>query len=257
MGKKLIITAGPTNERIDSVMKITNMATGTLGSVIAETFLRDRAGDIDKIYYISSALAKVPAYTGDKLQLVSVESTQDLLEALEHILTTDHIDIMIHSAAVGDYKGRYAIRAEDLVDELWEAIQSGAVTGKEDLLNIFDAPKTLCDDTTKISSYEPHLMVMLGLTPKVIGRVKELAPDVRLVGFKLLDGVSEEELFQVASRLREKNRAEYIVANDLSKMGNGRHWAMIIGEGGVKATCETKADIAQALETLLFGAQEG
>ena len=39
MKKKIIVTAGPTNERIDSVMKITNMSTGALGSVFVETFL--------------------------------------------------------------------------------------------------------------------------------------------------------------------------------------------------------------------------
>ena len=39
MKKKIIITAGPTNERIDSVMKITNMSTGALGCVFAETFI--------------------------------------------------------------------------------------------------------------------------------------------------------------------------------------------------------------------------
>ena len=38
MKKNIIITSGPTNEQIDAVMKITNMSTGALGSVIAETF---------------------------------------------------------------------------------------------------------------------------------------------------------------------------------------------------------------------------
>ena len=42
MKKTIIITAGPTNERIDDVMKITNMSTGALGCNIAETFLEDK-----------------------------------------------------------------------------------------------------------------------------------------------------------------------------------------------------------------------
>jgi hypothetical protein len=36
-------------------------------------------------------------------------------------------------------------------------------------------------------------MTMLKLTPKVISQIKEMAPDVTLVGFKLLEGVSKEE----------------------------------------------------------------
>ena len=31
---------------------------------------------------------------------------------------------MIHSAAVGDYTGKYSIRAEDLVDEILEVIKN-------------------------------------------------------------------------------------------------------------------------------------
>ena len=49
MKKNIIITAGPTNERIDAVMKITNMSTGALGNVIAETFLKDKADEIGTI----------------------------------------------------------------------------------------------------------------------------------------------------------------------------------------------------------------
>ena len=40
MKKKIIITAGPTIEKIDAVMEITNMSTGALGCTVAETILR-------------------------------------------------------------------------------------------------------------------------------------------------------------------------------------------------------------------------
>ena len=53
MKKRIIITSGPTNEQIDAVMKITNMSTGALGSTIAETFLRERSKNIEKVYYLS------------------------------------------------------------------------------------------------------------------------------------------------------------------------------------------------------------
>lgn len=255
MGKKIIITAGPTNEKIDAVMKITNMSTGSLGSLVADTFLREQNDAIDKLYYLSPKLARKPAIESDKLELITIESTQDLLEALEKLLTSEHIDIVVHSAAVGDYKARYTIRAEDLIDELLEKIPAMIVNGgvtKEALLDIFENPQAVCNDDTKISSYEPHLMTMMDLTPKVIGSIKQLSPDTQLIGFKLLEGVTKLELFQVASRLRKRNNADYIVANDLSCIGNGKHWAMIIGKDGIVKECQTKADIAASLEQLLF-----
>lgn len=255
MGKKIIITSGPTEERIDAVMKITNMSTGALGCIIAETLLEDKEEEIEKIYYISTKMSYKPRVESPKVEIVTIDSTQDLIEALERIFNANEIDIIIHSAAVGDYAGKYAIRAEELVDEIWKTIQKApdkAEISKETLMAIFENPASVCNNTTKISSYEPHLMTMLTLTPKVIAQIKKMAPNVKLVGFKLLEGVSKEELYQVASRLREKNQADYIVANDLAKIGNGKHWAMIIGESGIITECETKKEIAKALEQLLF-----
>ncbi len=255
MKKNIIITAGPTNERIDAVMKITNMSTGALGNVIAETFLKDKADEIGTIYYISTKLSYKPRIESEKVKLVTVESTQDLIDALSKIFATEKIDIIVHSSAVGDYVGKYVIRAEELIDEIWDTVQNAKskdeVT-KEVLMNIFENPRSICNNETKISSYEPHLMTMLSLTPKVISMIKKMAPSVTLVGFKLLEGVSKEELFQVASNLRKKNQADYIVANDLAKIGGGKHWAMIIGENGIVTECNTKVEIAKALETLLF-----
>lgn len=255
MGKRIIITAGSTRERLDAVMVIDNMSTGALGCTMAETLLGDRGEEIDKIYYISPKMAYKPRVQSEKVELVTVETTQDLIEALEKIFATDKIDIIIHSSAVGDYKGKYVIRAEDLVDEIWQTIQNAqdknALT-KEALMGIFENPTVVCNNSTKISSYEPHLMAMLTLTPKVIGIIKKMAPDVTLIGFKLLEGVSKEELYEVASALRVKNQADYIVANDLSKIGKGKHWAMIIGQSGIVTECETKQEIAKALEQLLF-----
>ena len=94
MGKSIIVTSGPTNERIDSVMKITNMSTGALGSVIAETFLEERSEEIDKIYYVSTKLSYKPRIESEKIEYVTVESTQDLIDALERIFAEKKIDII-------------------------------------------------------------------------------------------------------------------------------------------------------------------
>ena len=255
MGKKIIITSGPTNEQIDAVMKITNMSTGSLGSMIAETFLKEREDAVDKLYYLSPKLARKPAAVSDKLELITIESAEDLLAALKKLLTSEHIDIVVHSAAVGDYKARYTIRAEDLIDELVEKIPAMVVSGgvtKEALMSIFENPQSVCNDETKISSYEPHLMTMMALTPKVIGSIKDFSPDTQLVGFKLLKGVPKLKLYQAASHLRRETRADYMVANDLSNIGGGKHLAMIIGKDGIVKECQTKADIAASLLHLLF-----
>ena len=263
MGKTIIITSGPTNERIDAVMKITNMSTGALGCRVAQKLLENP--DVDKIYYISPKLAYKPDYPFDdgRLHLIQVESTDDLLNTLGVLLRNpgEHIDAVVHSAAVGDYKGRYAIRAEDLITEILKAQSDtqGLLT-REQLTEIFVSPKSLQDDSTKISSYEPNLMVMLDLTPKVIGSIKQAAPNTMLIGFKLLEGITNQELFDVASRLRRKNDADYIIANDLARIGGGKHWAMIVGQDkadpekdAVVCECQDKNEIADVIQNLIFG----
>ena len=41
--KRILITAGPTNEYIDEVMKITNMSTGRLGIELSKHYLEEGA----------------------------------------------------------------------------------------------------------------------------------------------------------------------------------------------------------------------
>lgn len=254
MKKNIIIDAGPTNERIDAVMKITNMSTGALGSIIADTILDGFDEQVENIFYISTKLSYKPRIKSDKVKFLQVESTDDLIHALETLFANYKIDAIVHSAAVGDYKGRYVIRAEDIVEEI---ISSNFATltqdeQREKLLSIFKNPSAICNDETKISSYEPNLMVMLDLTPKVISRIKALSPDTMLIGFKLLEGVSEQELFDVAKKLLNKNKADYIVANLLDRIGGGKHFGMIINKDSIVTKCETKTEIAQTIANLIF-----
>lgn len=254
MKKNIIITSGPTNERLDAVMKITNMSTGALGAIVAEEFLQEEE-KINKLYYLSPKLARKPRVESDKLELITIESAEDLLRELKKLLLEKKIDAVVHSAAVGDYIGEYAITARMLASEITEKTYSSTLT-KEELekyiLDIIRNPENVVSDEHKISSYEKDLMFKLSLTPKVIGSIKKESPETQLFGFKLLDGVSHEELIEVATRLREKNQADYIIANDLSTIGNGKHPAYFVGENGVEYTCETKQDIAKTLKKVIF-----
>lgn len=255
MKKNIIITAGPTNERLDAVMKITNMSTGALGSTIATYFIENEDENINSLYYLSTKLTRKPLVESPKIKYVTVESTDDLLNALKNILTSEKIDAVVHSAAVGDYKGKYSITASMLASELAQYAYNNRVSLdelREGILKILREPSVTVSDDHKISSYEPDLMFKLDLTPKVIGEIKKISPLTELIGFKLLDGVSEEELIKVATKLREKNNAEYIIANDLSKIGDGKHIAYFVGENGVEYRTETKDEIAKTLHKILF-----
>lgn len=254
MKKNIIVDAGPTNERIDAVMKITNMSTGALGSIVADTILETFGDEIDNLFYISTKLSYKPRVQNRKVKLLQIESTEDLIHTLDNLFAEYSIDAIVHSAAVGDYKGRYVIRAEDLVQEILDSNFEtlSLETKRQKLLDIFKNPNSICNDETKISSYEENLMVMLDLTPKVISRIKAVSPSTQLIGFKLLEGVSEEELFNVATRLLRKNNADYIIANLLDRIGGGKHFAMVIDKDGIVTKCNTKKEIATTIANLIF-----
>ncbi len=254
MKKNIIIDAGPTNERIDAVMKITNMSTGALGSIVADSLLENYDNQIENIFYICPKLCYKPKTVTKKIKFIQIDSTDDLLNNLEKIFKENKIDAIVHSSAVGDYKGRYVIRAEDLIEEIVESNLSSLPKEeqKKKMLEIFENPKVVCNDDTKISSYEKNLMVMLDLTTKVISKIKKFSPDTRLIGFKLLEGVSEGELYNVAHKLLVKSNADYIVANLLNKIGGGKHFAMIIDKDGILQKCNTKQEIAIVINKLIF-----
>ena len=104
---------------------------------------------------------------------------------------------------------------------------------------------------TKISSYENNLVLVLKPTPKIISLIKKESPLTYLVGFKLLDSVSKKELIEVATRLRDKNKCDLVVANDLEDIRNKEHKAYIIDKEDKVVEASDKEDIAKRLVRMM------
>lgn len=222
--KKIIITGGPTNERIDEVMKITNMSTGGTSVALAETF----ASHGYEVIAILNNMVKLEPR--ENLRVVHVENTDDMLAALENEARADNIDAIIHAAAVGDYKGEFTFLLEDLADELFAELPK--IKSAEDLLKILEDPKCKLDNSSKISSYQKNLTVKLGLTTKIISKLRFWYPNTLLIGCKLLDNVEKGELFDVATALCNKNDMDYILANDLADLQQGKPARYLVNKDG-------------------------
>lgn len=233
MKKKILITAGPTNEYIDEVMKITNMSTGRLGIELTKNYLNE---GYEVTLIATRSVIRSNLYerynlgNNPDLKTIPIETTEDMLQALINE-SKNKYDLVIHSSAVGDYKPEFSFRMEDLADELAQAITQGLIT-KEEILSILTNPKCKVNDNTKISSYEPHLTVKLTLTPKLISRLRELFPEATLIGFKLLENVTKEHLLEVAKKLCIKNNMDYIIANDLHDLRQGTHLSFLVNKDG-------------------------
>ena len=232
--KKILITAGPTNEYIDEVMKITNMSTGRLGVELAKNFTNEGCF-VTLICTRSVARGglyeKYNLANNDKLKTVQIETTDDMYKALENE-SKERYDLVIHASAVGDYKADFSFKMEDMAKELFEVINKEI--SYEAILKTLTNPKCKVNDDTKISSYEPNLTVKLGLTTKLISHLKEWFPNSVLVGFKLLENVSKDHLIEVARKLCTKNSMDYIIANDLADLRKGNHISYLVNGDGFK-----------------------
>ena len=94
-GKKILVTAGPTKEKIDPVRFISNHSTGKMGYAIAKNAML-RGADVTLVSGHTSI--EKP----DFVKVVDVESAQDMYEAVA--AEFDNQDILIMSAAVADYR---------------------------------------------------------------------------------------------------------------------------------------------------------
>lgn len=94
-GKKVIVTAGGTMERIDPVRYITNDSSGKMGYAIAQT-----AKQMGAQVVLITGKASVPVPTG--VEAVAVESTLEMMNAV--MARFEDTDIVIKAAAVADYR---------------------------------------------------------------------------------------------------------------------------------------------------------
>jgi phosphopantothenoylcysteine decarboxylase / phosphopantothenate---cysteine ligase len=98
-GETVLITAGPTREKIDPVRYLTNRSSGRMGYALAEAALRRGA----RVLLVSGPTSLTPAAGA---QLTPVESAEQMLQATLKLLPD--ATIVIKTAAVADYRPRSA-----------------------------------------------------------------------------------------------------------------------------------------------------
>lgn len=219
---KILVTSGGTSEAIDSVRSITNHSTGRLGKIITETLLA--AGH--EVCLITTKRALKPE-AHPNLSIREIDNTNDLLVVIQELVK--EYQVLIHSMAVSDYTPVYMTGLEEVQ----------ASSNLEEFLN-------KQNHQTKISSTDEVQVLFLKKTPKIISLVKDWNPSIHLIGFKLLVGVTEDQLIEVARQSLIKNQADLIIANDLTQISTNQHQAIFVEKEQLQ-TVQTKEEIANLL----------
>lgn len=123
-GKRILVSAGPTRERLDPVRFLTNDSSGKQGVAIAKRAAM-RGADVTLVH----GEMKVPVPQG--VRAIAVESTEDMLAALEKEFPK--ADALLMAAAPADFRP---------VEEKTQKIK-GTDDGKVHILEMVDTPDIL------------------------------------------------------------------------------------------------------------------
>jgi len=179
---KILITAGGTKVPIDSVRSITNTSTGKTGSVLADYFTQ-------KNYQVDLCLSQDGVSPKSTENIFRFTTYDDLAQLMETMIKKNKYDLIIHAAAVSDFKV--------------------AQTGKGKLAS--GAKQTL----------------VLEPTEKLLKKIKTWSKKSRVVGFKLTDTPSVQQRKIAISKILAQG-AELVVHNDLSQIGEAKHLFNVI-----------------------------
>ncbi|RKY32876.1 MAG: hypothetical protein DRP74_01565 [Candidatus Omnitrophota bacterium] len=170
--KRVLITAGPTWVPIDSVRVISNIATGETGISLADGFNKSGAR-------VTLILGPVAGWRlNSKIKILRFNYFSDLRNKLKKELLSKKYDIIVHSAAVSDFK-----------------------------------PKKKA--VGKIDSSRNYSLKLVRL-PKIIKQIRRIAGRAKLVMFKLESGVSDACLLRRAKIALKHIGADIVVANKIN-----------------------------------------
>jgi phosphopantothenoylcysteine decarboxylase / phosphopantothenate---cysteine ligase len=200
-GKKILITAGPTWVAIDPVRIISNTATGETGTRLAEVLQRSGAE-------VTLILGPCAAYKKGKFRTIRFSFFEELQQILTRELGRKKWDVIVHSAAVSDYRPLKMSR-------------------------------------TKIPSQAQRIDLALVRTPKLIEMIRRKAPSSLLVGFKFLPETAPKTLIARARELGKNSEANLVVANTVNKEA---YRAFIVAPQGIVPEACSKNELIGLLE---------
>jgi len=169
--KRVLITAGPTWVPIDAVRVISNIATGQTGILLAQ-----------KLQKLGARITLLIGPVGicrlnNKIKIIRFKFFDELRDIINKELRAKKYDVVIHSAAVSDFKSGHYLNS-------------------------------------KLSSDKIYNLKLVPL-PKIVRDIRYRAPKAKLVMFKLEEGIPDNILIRRARESLLAYRADLVVANEI------------------------------------------
>lgn len=228
---KYIITSGPMEMAIDDVRKIKNSSTGSLGTTIAKKL---KNANKCNITYIHTKGAIKP----ENVNCIEISTHSELLTALAEEMVDECC--VIHAMAISDFRMQGSVSKNELFKLL--------ISNKETINNVDDIEQIIEQNIyvqSKLSSKDDQVL-FLSKEIKVIDQIKQINPNCKLVGFKLLSNVTSDELIAVARQTLERASCDLVVANLKEEVSSERHHGYLVTKDSISESF-TKQDIARQI----------
>jgi phosphopantothenate---cysteine ligase (CTP) len=231
----VVVTGGGTIAPIDDVRVLTNVSSGRFAAAITEAFLDQGA----HVWHIHTAAAQRPLWRQASFALDTDNPAAELMRLAkvreQWLSQRDRLTLV--PLEIGN--------VDDYASTLKQVLQSQPI-------DVACLPMAVADFEPeprpwKISSEAESLILSCRRTPKVIRDVRDWAPSVYLVGFKLLSRAKTDVLIEAAVIACRTNRAQLTVANDLDTLRAGQHTVHLVRPGVDPETLEPGPDLAGRL----------
>ena len=227
VGKKVLITAGPTREFLDPVRFISSPSSGLTGYLIAGEAARRGA----TVHLVSGPVELPDPFD---VNTTRITSAQEMYDNVNELFDTEAPDVAIFTAAVSDF--RPATKAE-------QKMKKGA-----------DLPATAAQGATSAAggtateTAAPAYTLELVSNPDILYSIGQKKGDCLIVGFA---AESENIIENGLAKLKAKN-ADIIVANDISDPEIGfateyNRWQLLSEAGAEDTGTQTKRALAGVL----------
>jgi len=223
--RRVLVTAGGTEEPVDGVRTLTNFSTGRTGVLLAEHL---RACGCEVTLLRAGRAAPAPAGVRSE----TFVTFADLRAALERLLGGEHFDAVVHAAAVSDY----------------------SVAG----LRVNGEP--LAPGAGKLGTAQ-EVAIQLAPNPKLVDHLRAWSrnPALRVIAFKLTRDADAAAARAAVEKLFAHSRADAVVHNDLAAVdpATGRFPATLWRADGTSRALESREALAHAIATFISDSGSG
>ncbi len=181
--KQVLITTGPAWEPIDSIRRLTNHATGEVGTLLAEAFAR-RGWDIT-LFRGTMATARMP--NDPAIAIRQFDGIADLTQLILELAHREGASFaaVLHAAALSDF------------------VVAGVTTAAGDALSRAE----------KIASRGGDVFLHLTPAPKLLPKLREWFPKACLIGWKYEVDGNRADVIQRAANQLQTAHTDFCVMN--------------------------------------------